>query len=175
MMFNRHGASLLRISILELLDRIKNNPRTGRATLMEEAAVLLNWRQVHQVPGLWQTPPLMITATLDDAWGHGLEVIHLYAEAAGVHLIRLGLMREPDQIISACQTHRPDLLGLTVLQFDSEESLAEISRRIPPETQIIAGGPIFKADADAARRAGIDRVVKDAADFMVFLMDFRPP
>ena len=72
--------------------------------------------------------------------------------------------------MSACRDLEPMLLGLTVLQFDTEEDLAFIARNIPATTRIVAGGPVFKADPDLAKRAGIHRVADDAADFLKFLL-----
>ena len=87
---------------------------------------------------------IMITATLDDGLGHGLEVIRMFSEAAGLEIIDLGLLVTPEKIITACKKNKPDLLGLTVLQFDSEENILMISRNLPERTKIIAGGPVFR-------------------------------
>jgi methanogenic corrinoid protein MtbC1 len=124
------------------------------------------------VSGLWDIPPLIITATLDDGLGQGLEVIHMFSETAGLEIIELGLLVTPKKIITACKINEPDLLGLTVLQFDSEEDILQISKNLPSKTKIIAGGPVFAADPGFARRAGIHFTAKNVASFIRFLLQF---
>jgi len=146
---------------------------SGRPTHTELAAAVAEiqqWKMEHQVAGLWTDPPLMVTATLDDAMGHGLDLIHQYAELAGLKVKALGLLQSAETVAAACRELSPALLGLTVLQFDTEEDLIQIARSIPETTRIVAGGPVFKADPDLARRAGIHRVAADAADFLHFLL-----
>jgi len=116
----------------------------------------------------------MLTATLDDGLGHGLEVIRMFSEVAGLEIIELGLLVAPEKIITACKKNKPDLLGLTVLQFDSEENILMISRNLASKTKIIAGGPIFTADQGFARRAGIHFTAKNVAYFIRFLLQFEP-
>jgi methanogenic corrinoid protein MtbC1 len=123
--------------------------------------------------GLWGMPPIMITATLDDGLGHGLEIIRMFSEAAGLEIIDLGLLVTPEKIITACKKNKPDLLGLTVLQFDSEENILMISRNLPERTKIIAGGPVFAADRGFARRTGIHFAAKNVAYFIRFLLQFE--
>ena len=115
----------------------------------------------------------MITATLDDGLGHGLEIVRMFSEAVGLEIIELGLLVTPEKIISACKKNNPDFLGLTVLQFDSEETILMISRNLPSKTRIIAGGPVFTADREFARRAGIHFAAKNVADFIRFLLQFE--
>ena len=115
----------------------------------------------------------MITATLDDGLGHGLEVIRMFSEVAGLDILDLGLLVMPEKIITACRTNKPDLLGLTVLQFDSEEDILMISRNLPSKTKIIAGGPVFTADHGFARRTGIHFTAKNVAYFIDFLLQFE--
>ena len=122
---------------------------------------------------MWDIPPLMMTATLDDGLGHGLEVIRMFSEAAGLEIIDLGLLVTPEKIITACKKNKPDLLGLTVLQFDSEENILMISRNLPSKTKIIAGGPVFTADREFARRTGIHFAAKNVAYFIRFLLQFE--
>ena len=131
------------------------------------------WKVKTGVSGLWDIPPLMITATLDDGLGHGLEVIRMFSEAAGLEIIELGLLVAPEKIITACKKNKPDLLGLTVLQFDSEENILMISRNLPSKTKIIAGGPVFSADRGFARRTGIHFAAKNVAYFIRFLLQFE--
>ena len=123
--------------------------------------------------GLWDNPPLMITATLDDGLGQGIEVIRMFSETAGLEIIDLGLLVAPEKIIAACKKNNPDLLGLTVLQFDSEEDISMISKNLPSKTKIIAGGPVFTADPEFARRTGVHFTAKNAAYFIRFLLQFH--
>jgi len=145
----------------------------SRSGLEKAAGELCEWKVKTGVSGLWDTPPLMITATLDDGLGHGLEVIRMFSETAGLEIIDLGLLVTPEKIIISCKINKPDLLGLTVLQFDSEEDILMISKNLPSKTKIIAGGPVFTADPGFARRTGIHFVAKNAAYFIRFLLQFE--
>ena len=116
---------------------------------------------------------MMITATLDDGLGQGLGVIRMFSETAGLEIIDLGLLVAPEKIIAACKKNNPDLLGLTVLQFDSEEDILMISKNLPSKTKIIAGGPVFTADPEFARRTGIHFTAKNVAHFIRFLLQFE--
>jgi methanogenic corrinoid protein MtbC1 len=134
---------------------------------------LRDWKKKTGCSGIWDDPPSMVTATLDDGLGHGLEVIRMFTEAAGLDIIELGLLVTPEKIITECQKSQPDLFGLTVLQFDSEENILMISRNLPSKTKIIAGGPVFVADQGFARRTGIHFVAKNVAYFIRFLLQFE--
>ena len=131
------------------------------------------WKVKTGASRLWDNPPLMITATLDDGLGQGLEIIRMFSETAGLEIIDLGLLVTPEKIITACEKNNPDLLGLTVLQFDSEEDILMISRNLPSKTKIIAGGPVFTADPEFARRTGIHFTAKNVAYFIRFLLQFE--
>jgi hypothetical protein len=65
----------------------------GRNELHETGNHLLEWRRRHHIPGLWQNPPLLVGATLDDAWGVGLELILKYAQILGMQTRLLGSCR----------------------------------------------------------------------------------
>jgi hypothetical protein len=86
----------------------------------------------------------------------------------------LGVLQRPDVILTACRERQADLLGLTVLQFDSDEDLIEIARGLPPETTLIAGGAAFIHDPDFAERTGTLYVARDGAAFLEFLLRFYP-
>jgi len=164
---------ILRNRLLQLVADLQTEGRPARTELAAAVADIQQWKRAQALTGLWPDPPLMVTATLDDAMGHGLDLIHQYAEAAGMQVNHLGLLKAPDAIVSACRDLEPMLLGLTVLQFDTEEDLTFIARNIPQATQIVAGGPVFKADPDLANRAGIHRVAANAADFLKFLLSLH--
>jgi methylmalonyl-CoA mutase cobalamin-binding subunit len=141
-----------------------------RESYLNAARELTAWRFERSHPGLWALPPLMVTATIDDGLGHGLEVIEKLAEATGVKIHSLGLLQSPESIVKACLELSPRLLGLTVLQLDSDDWVADIARRLPPSTLLVAGGPAFQYDEDFARRTGTHMVVKNGAAFMQFLI-----
>jgi len=163
----------LSLKIREVLEILRQTAHPSRTFFTDEARKLLEWKDTHGISGLWDEPPLMLTATVDDGWGHGLEVIRLYAAAAGVRVHHLGLLCTPEFIIEECLKHEPDILGMTVLQFDTEDALAMIREKIPVKTQIVAGGPLFRADPEFAHRCGIDVTAKDAAEFMSYLLACR--
>lgn len=168
-----HETALLRREMRRRLADLRDQGRPSRQDLIETAASVTRWRREQDIGGLWEAAPLMATATLDDAFGHGLELIHRFAEAAGLRLMALGTMQTTATVAAACRRHRPALLGLTVLQFDTEEALTTIRADIPETTRIVAGGPVFAADPDLAARAGIDFVARDAAAFWEYLLDIR--
>jgi len=161
-----------RKEITRSLSRLTRTGRPSRNALMAEAEKLYAWRRACGVSGLWDDPPLIVTATIDDAWGHGLEVIHAFSHAAGLIIHPLGLMKPPREIIETCLRLSPDLLGMTVLQFDTEQAIQIIRREIPPRTLIICGGPLFHADPDLKTRCGINVVAANAVRFMEFLMTY---
>jgi len=163
----------LREKLEELSRKWQSKGLPSRSGLEKEAGDLHEWKGKTGCSGLWDIPPLMITATLDDGLGHGLEVIRMFSEAAGLEIIELGLLVTPEKIITECKKNQPDLLGLTVLQFDSEENILTISRNLTPKTKIIAGGPVFAADQGFARRAGIHFAAKNVACFIRFLLQFE--
>ncbi|MDY6790545.1 MAG: cobalamin-dependent protein [Thermodesulfobacteriota bacterium] len=145
----------------------------SRSGLENAASDLHEWKVETGVLGIWDQPPLMLTGTIDDGLGHGLEIINMFAEISGVEIIELGLLLTPEKIISTCNKYQPDLLGLTVLQFDSEEDILKISQNLPSKTKIIAGGPVFTADHEFASRTGIHFAAKNAADFIQYLLSFK--
>ena len=130
-----------------------------------------HWKDAHKIGGLWIKPPLMATATVDDGFGQGLAIIHKFAEAVGLSVHPIGLMQKPDVIIDVCRSFCPAILGLTILQFDSEETIAYIAGHLPAETILIAGGPVFAAEPDFADRAGIHVVAAHAGDFLEYLIN----
>ena len=117
----------------------------------------------------------MLTATLDDGWGHGLQVIEALADAVGVAVRPLGLLQTPAAIAAACREQTPDLLGLTVLHFDSEDALIEITHTLPAATTLVAGGAAYRYDPDFAARTGTPVVARDGAAFLRFLLSYDPP
>ncbi|RJQ73635.1 MAG: hypothetical protein C4519_17510, partial [Desulfobacteraceae bacterium] len=116
----------------------------SREQVLAAARALIRLKRKNRGQDLWPTPPRIITATLDDAVGQGIDVINLFAQAMGIDVTSLGLLQRPETIVSACRAVRPEYLGLTVLQADSEDALAFVGRHLPPCTRLLAGGPAFK-------------------------------
>jgi len=46
----------------------------SREGLIGTADTLSQWKQDHQISGIWRRCPLMLTATLDDGLGQGLHI-----------------------------------------------------------------------------------------------------
>ena len=116
----------------------------------------------------------MMTTTLDDAIGQGLQIIHLFSRLAGIDVKPLGLMQPPDNIIKACRQSKPDILGLTILQFHSEEILCDLVINLPSRTRVIVGGPIFKAMEPQELKQKEYLVLNDIRHFIDFLLTFEP-
>jgi methylmalonyl-CoA mutase cobalamin-binding subunit len=163
----------LRVTLEELAEKWQSHGLPSRSALEKAAGDLRDRKAKTGCTGLWDNPPLMMTATLDDGLGHGLEVIRLFSDVAGLEIIELGLLVTPEKIIAECNKRKPDLLGLTVLQFDSEEDILTVSRNLPSKTKIIAGGPVFTADQGFARRTGIHFAAKNVAYFIRFLLQLQ--
>ncbi len=142
----------------------------SRQGLLETARKLEKEKQAGIPAGLWEKPPLLMLTTIDDGIGQGIELIGTYAALAGMRVVHLGLVQQAPRILAACRKERPDFLGATVLQPDSEPVLAAIGRDLPPETCFIAGGPAFRYDPGLAARCGVQAVIKDLAHFIDFIL-----
>ncbi|MDJ0722041.1 MAG: cobalamin-dependent protein [Desulfobacterales bacterium] len=129
--------------------------------------------QGRREPALWPRPPRMLTATIDDGWGEGLTVIQALACGAGVLVENLGVLQPPETIVRACRRERPDLLGLTVLQFDSDDAVRHIVARLPPQTTLVAGGAAYRYDPDFAKRTRTPVVARNGAAFLQFLLNYH--
>ena len=161
----------MRERIEALLNNLRRRPPT-REGYLESADALAAERQSGLKP-LWPRSPRMLTATLDDGWGHGLDIIHALAEAVGVRVEPLGVLQPPEAVVAACRRHRPDLLGLTVLQFDSDDAVRHILGQLPPDTTLIAGGAAYQFDPDFAERTQTPFVARNGAAFLQFLQNYR--
>lgn len=137
--------------------------------LMDEAEAVERLRNTMGLTGLWDVPPLMITATLDDGIGQGIRIIERFAGLAGLRVHPMGLTVARERIAAECRRHRPALLGVTVLQVDSEEDLCWIGHGLPEETRLVAGGAAFRTDPDLAGRCGVDFVAGNVAAFIGYL------
>lgn len=163
----------LETTVRDRINHWRQEGLPGYDALAVEADALATLAKDPGTRPLWKAPPLLLTATLDDALGQGLTVIHRFADAVGLQRRHLGLTVSADTIIAACREEAPALLGMTVLQFDSEEDLARIRREIPTQVRMVCGGPLFKADPDLAERCGIDFVAGSVGAFLEYLLDNR--
>jgi hypothetical protein len=168
------GLNSLKTELYRRLDRQSRqwaaSGLPSRQALLTRAAQLAQWKQQQGVPGLWTEKPLLLTATLDDGMGVGLDMIHRYADVLGLTLMPLGLLQAPAVIVDACQRYRPDFLGVTVLQPDSGDDLAFLGKHLPARTRLIAGGPAFRYDPELARRCGVHFVARDVGAFIAFML-----
>ena len=115
----------------------------------------------------------MITATLEDGVGQGLKMIHLFSRIAGIEITPLGLMQTEGAIINACIKQQPDFLGMTILQFDSEEVLCRIIEHIPKKIQVVVGGPIFNMmdKEDLSKKSYV--VLNTVSSYLDFLLNWQ--
>jgi len=164
----------VRDAVGELLRKWRRKGKPTREDYLDGARALEILRRQSPSGGLWTKPPVMVTATLDDGWGHGLDIIEALAAAVGVAVHPLGVLQRPDAILAACHAKHADLLGLTVLQFDSDDDLRAITHGLPPGTTLIAGGAAFIYDPEFAARTGTPYVARDGAAFLAFLLRFYP-
>jgi len=134
----------LRKILEEFTTSWQNDPTISWMQIYAVGEKLLAWKTQNKIVGLWKHPPKMITATMDDAVGQGLKIIHLFSRLAGIEIIPLGLLQSKEKIIDACQNQHPNILGMTILQFDTEEILNAIVSQIPETIHVLVGGPIFK-------------------------------
>lgn len=148
--------------------RIKGLP--GRWELLEIGNELSGWCADNNFSGLWDIPPLMVGATLDDAWGMGLELILKFAKVLGMETRLLGLFLSWTEVADQCRQLRPDFLGMTVLQFDTEDDLIALRQHLPEKTRLIVGGPIFRTDTGIQDRASIDYICQDLPDFIQLML-----
>ncbi len=169
-MDRENAPSLLREKLTDILNEWQESGVPPRHEMESIAVELLEWKSSQGVESLWDNPPLMVTTTLDDGLGLGLRLIHQYAEVAGLQVKTLGLYLQPGEIIDECRNLAPDILGMTVLQFTSEEDLTYVAHNLPDKTQLIAGGPVFAVDPDLADRTGVHFVARNAAEFLRYLL-----
>ena len=161
----------MRNMLEELSQLLHADGSWSRAEIFQAGEILLDRKNAFSIKGLWPSPPLMITATLDDAVGQGLTIIHLFSQLAGVDVKPLGLMQSPKKIIDACRQSLPDILGMTILQFHSEETLCDMAESLPSQTQIVVGGPIFKTFSQKELDGKGYQVIDNVRYFLDFLLD----
>jgi methylmalonyl-CoA mutase cobalamin-binding subunit len=167
------SAAQLRQKLRRICDQWITEGLPSRQVLERTADELEQWKKRLRIAGIWPLRPLLATATLDDGLGQGLTVIERYAGVVGLEVERIGLLQQPQTIIDTCHRRQPAFLGLTVLQLDSDDALADIGRSLPEHTRLIAGGPVFAFDPEMAVRCNIDFVAADLAHFVAFLLECK--
>ena len=160
----------LRNQLQRLCDQWLSTGLPSRDALLQTAEQLNRWKIQHKVPGIWPAAPLMITATLDDGIGQGIDIINIFSDIVGMKVKPLGLLQPAERIVAACLKDRPEFLGLTVLQIDSEETLSLIGQRVPSQTRIVAGGPAFKYEPEMAVRCHVHHVAVNVAAYIEYLL-----
>lgn len=162
--------------LLEMTNRWRLDGLPSRWRILRDLEELDGLRK--SVPPSGTPPPeafpLIYLATVDDGWGHGLDVIEAAARAVGARTVRVGLLCSADRILAACTQEPPDILGLTILHADSESLVAEILRALCPSVRVWAGGPVFRWDPDFAQRTGIHNVVEDVGAFLQCVSSILP-
>lgn len=166
-----HAYKIFRDAVCEVADEWLADGLPSRQVLEESAVRLLRLRQELKIPGIWEHSPCMVTATLDDGLGQGLGIIEKFAAAIGIRLISLGLLQSAAAIVDTCRDEDSDFLGMTILQFDTEEELTAIAGQLPTRTRIVAGGPAFSGDPDFADRTGTHYAARNVAEFLRFMLD----
>lgn len=134
----------------------------------------LFWKKKHKINGLWDDEPLMLTATIDDGLGQGLQIIHHYAKVLGIRVLSIGLLQQPENILNACRKYQPEFLGMTILQLDSDDALFQIGHGLESKTCLIVGGPVFKFDRELAERCKVDFVANNVAYFIDYFLKWSP-
>lgn len=145
----------------------------SRQKLESTAEALAQWKRDQQVSGIWPNRPLMLTGTIDDGIGQGIQIIECYAKVMGLQVHRLGLLLNPDTIIYQCRQLQPDILGLTILQLDSDDALYKVGHNLPSKTRLITGGSVFKSDPDMASRCHVNYVASNVAFFINDLLKWK--
>lgn len=142
----------------------------SRQMVESTAEELTQWKRDHQISGIWRNRPIIVTATIDDGIGQGIQIIENYAKVMGLWVVHIGLLQSSDTLIDQCQQLQPDFLGLTILQLDSDDTLCKVGHNLPSKTCLITGGPVFKFDPDMAARCNVDYVASNVGYFVDYLL-----
>jgi ethylmalonyl-CoA mutase len=96
-----------------------------------------------------------------DGHSNGAEQIAVRARDVGMEVIYQGIRLTPEQIASSALQEDVDVIGLSILSGSHRELVPETVRLLREQgidSPVIVGGIIPAADAEALRRAGVDRV-----------------
>jgi len=170
---DNHDRLKLRKIISEFVNTWQNDPTTSWTQIYTIGETLLEWKTQNNINGLWDITPIMMTATIDDAIGQGLKMIHLFSCLAGIDIISLGLMQSKETIIERCQKQHADFLGMTILQFDTESVLNTIIPKIPEKMCVLVGGPIFKTIPKKELHEKKYVPFNNICDYLTFLLNLE--
>ncbi len=165
---------LSRQNLIGILAKWKQEGLPSRYEMEKIGQDMLANKQSGEATGIWDVPAKMVTATLDDALGQGIEMIELFAKIAGIEVIPLGVCQSPETIISECNGHLPNFLGITVLRSDATEDLINIGQNLPAGTKfVVGGGPFLRSYPETIDFANVHFVARDVAAFLRFLLNFE--
>lgn len=133
-----------------------------RWTLIKELNELA---QLRKSLGVSLTPFRLVTATLDDGWGLGLEIIHNACNVLGISYTFMGLLKTPEEIAQLCESEKPDAVGVTVIQEETLDTLFRLRSLLSPKIKIFAGGPAIK---EFISHEGI-QVFKNVLEFIILM------
>ena len=171
---NDTSVTALRRVITDCARMLADNPGLSGSQILHRGRELQAWKKARGLEGIFLRPPTLMTATLDDGIGQGLTAIHCFAELAGLGLVPLGLMQTPETIVTECRRQQPDLLGLTILHYDTEEVLCDdIIPHLPKNIRIIVGGPVFAAMGPKTLAEKPYRVLNNINLFLNYLLDLN--
>lgn len=161
-------------AVRELARSWRENGVPPRRQLREQLRDLQESRRQLGIASLRETSAAIVTATIDDGWGHGIETVALCARALGLAVHELGLEVRPGEIAAACHALQPRYLALTVLHMESEAKLRQVVRNMPARTDVIVGGAFVQNVPDALERLGIIPA-RRLLDFLELLLEPRIP
>lgn len=146
----RHGLAQFVTSILAPLnERVGEAWTRGYLQVFEEhlytesvQAVLRN--AINAIPASVQRPNVLLTTFPQESHGLGILMAEAMLALEGCRCVSLGTCTPIGEIVLAAQAHRSDILALS---FSSSlamnpvlDGLAELRMRLPPATEIWAGG-----------------------------------
>ena len=157
-------------SVKEKLESWDKSGIPTRWTLLEELKGLQNLRLSLGLNSIIGNPPRLLTTTLDDSWGLGLDVIHLACDALGIPYTFIGLMKTPEEITASYTPNLHDAVGITVIQENSVEKLLHLRRLLPQNISILAGGPGLKYMLEIPSGEKLI-IVKNVVHFIKIILD----
>ena len=118
------------------------------------------------------TRATVVLATVKgDVHDIGKNLVEIIFKNNGYRVINLGIKVPPEDLIAACQTHKPDALGLSGLLVKSAQQMvvtAQDLREAGVEIPLFVGGAAltrrFTATRIAAEYGGVTLYAKDAMD-----------
>ncbi len=112
----------------------------------------------------------LLTATLDDGWGMGIDMIHHACGVLGLSYRFVGLAKTPEEVVLHCRGERPDVVALTVLLDDTVAMVKHLRAILPGSIPLFVGGPA----SEAVRHEEVEGVVvlRDLLAFFEVMKNF---